>query len=155
LRGAWTNIGYPIIELEQDGSFIVDKMPNTDGVVNKQTVTSQLVYEIQGPLYYNSDVVAELSNIELEEVGKNRIRLTGVKGRAPPPTTKVGVTALGGYQAEGSYYMCGLDIKEKAEMLEDQCRALLDAKSFSILKFTVTGTAAPNPASQGMLLDIT
>lgn len=103
----------------------------------------------QGPLYYNSDVVAELSNIELEELGKDRVRLTGVKGRPPPPTTKVGVTAQGGYQAEGHYYLCGLDIAEKAQMIEDQCRTVLNAKEFSLLKFMVTGTAAPNPASQG------
>lgn len=96
-----------------------------------------------------------MSNIELEELGKDRVRLTGVKGRPPPPTTKVGVTAQGGYQAEGSYYLCGLDITEKAQMIEDQCRAVLDTKSFSLLKFMVTGTAAPNPASQGMRIFVT
>lgn len=62
----------------------------------------------QGPLYYNSDVVAELSNIVLEEQAPNRVKTSGVKGIPPPPTTKVGVTALGGYQAELSYYFCGL-----------------------------------------------
>lgn len=94
--------------------------------------------------------MAELEGIKLEELGKDRVRCTGVKGRPPPPTTKVGVTAQGGYQAEGSYYMCGLDIAEKAAMLEDQCRAVLHAKDFSLLKFMVTGTAAPNPSSQGI-----
>lgn len=64
---------------------------------------------MQGPLYYNSDVVAELEGIELDEVGTDRVRLTGVKGRPPPPTTKVGVTARGGYQAELTFYLCGLE----------------------------------------------
>lgn len=92
--------------------------------------------------------MADLTDIRFEEVGKNRVRLTGVRGLAPPPTTKVGITAVGGFQAEAAFYLVGLDVKEKAQMIEDQIRAHLDQTSFSLLKFTVSGQPVENPRSQ-------
>lgn len=58
------------------------------GLVTTATVASQLLYEIQGPLYYNSDVTASIEDIRLEEVGENAVHVSGVKGLPPPPTTK-------------------------------------------------------------------
>lgn len=109
LAGQWTDIAYPIAEVEADGTHVITMEEGHHGVVNKSTCSAQLVYEIQGPLYYNSDVVAELTNIKMEEVGKNRVRVSGVKGLPPPSTTKVGITALGGYQAEMQYFLVGLE----------------------------------------------
>lgn len=109
LAGAWSNIGYPIAHIHHDGTHEITLEQGTDGCVNVSTLTAQLVYEIQGPLYYNADVVADLTNIKYEELDKNRVRVTGFVGRAPPPTTKVGVTAVGGYQAEASWYLVGLE----------------------------------------------
>lgn len=56
----------------------------SNGIVNVETVTSQLVYEINGPLYFNSDVVSVLEGITLEQIGKDRVRVCGVKGLPPP-----------------------------------------------------------------------
>lgn len=109
LRGQWSSLGYPIVEIEHDGTFFVTKEATEQGVVNCQTISSQLLYEIQGPIYYNSDTTAILTDIQLEQVGKDRVRVTGVGFQPPPATTKVGVTAKGGYQAELAYYLCGLE----------------------------------------------
>jgi hypothetical protein len=53
-------------------------------------VTSQLLYEIQGPLYYNCDVTANIEDIKMEQIGEDQVKITGTKGLPPPPTTKVG-----------------------------------------------------------------
>lgn len=107
------NLGFPIAAIEDSGEAILTKEANTGGEMSVGTATSQLLYEIQGPLYYNSDVTADIQDIRFEQVGKDEVRMTGVKGLLPPPTTKVGITAHGGYQAEFHYLVCGLDIKEK------------------------------------------
>lgn len=73
LPGNSLNLGFPIIEMDRDGEFLVTKEKNRDGIVSVETAKSQLVYEIQGPYYYNSDVVAVLDGIKVEEVGKDRV----------------------------------------------------------------------------------
>ena len=94
------NLGFPIAELAGDGSCVITKEKDAGGEVSVGTVASQLLYEIQGPLYYGSDVTACLEGIVMKQIGKDRVLVTGVKGKPPPRTTKVGLTAFGGYQAE-------------------------------------------------------
>jgi hypothetical protein len=107
------------------------------------------LYEIQGPLYYNSDVTARIDKIKLTQEAPDRVRLSGVQGSPPPPTTKVGITARGGWQAEFHFFLTGLDVKEKAEMIEKQTRGSMGdyQKDFQVLKFTTTGSVPPNPKS--------
>ena len=95
-----------------------------------------------------------LTPAKLEQVGKNRVRLSGIRGLPPPPTTKVGFTVIGGYQAEMHWFMVGLDIKEKAAMLETQIRQRMTERNniqhFHCLDFTVYGSVpedAPTQAS--------
>lgn len=146
----WHDIGYPIAEISRSGQVIITKNAGSGGQVSTQTCTAQLLYEISGPLYYNSDVVAILNDIWFEQVGQDRVALHGIQGDLPPPTTKVGITAKGGYQAEAHYFLCGLDVREKARMLEAQLRWLMreQAKNFTRFEFTVHGVAAENPTSQ-------
>lgn len=66
----------------------------------------------------------------------------------PPPTTKVGITARGGFQAEAHYFMCGLDIDEKAAMIEAQVRNMLDKSKYHCLKFRKNGSCPVNPTNQ-------
>jgi len=114
------------------------------------TVSSQLLYEIQGPLYYGSDVTALLEGIRMTQIGKNRVEVTGVKGSAPPSTTKVGLTAVGGYQAEFHVYLCGIDLEAKAEWVERQIRySAGDAmKELSCFKFSLNGYCPNDPRNQ-------
>ncbi|EER26942.1 hypothetical protein D8B26_002558 [Coccidioides posadasii str. Silveira] len=147
----WTNIGYPIAEISSEGQVIITKQSySTGGAVTIDTCSSQLLYEIQGPIYFNSDVTAILSDIHFEQVGRNRVAVKGVKSALPPPTTKVGLTARGGYQAEVIYFMVGLDIPAKARMLEAQIRRLLApySKNFTVFNFSVLGTCPDDPQDQ-------
>lgn len=86
----------------------------------------------------------------MKEIGDNRVHVSGVKGLPPPTTTKVGLTAVGGYQAEFHIYLCGLDLEAKAEMCERQIRyAAGDAlKELSCFKFSLNGYSPDNPRNQ-------
>ncbi|KAJ0415193.1 hypothetical protein BJY00DRAFT_305055 [Aspergillus carlsbadensis] len=147
----WTNIGYPIAEISAEGKVIITMQSYAKGgAVTVDTCSSQLLYEIQGPWYFNSDVTAILSDIHFEQVGTNRVALHGVRSSPPPPTTKVGITARGGFQAEATWFLVGLDIDAKARMLEAQIRRLLEPYSskYTSLKFSTLGAAAQNPKDQ-------
>jgi hypothetical protein len=85
--GKHMNVGFPIAEIDHLGECILTKERNTGGCITVGSVTSQLLYEIQGPLYYNSDVVAQLEGIKMEQVGEDKVKVWGVKGLPPPPTT--------------------------------------------------------------------
>lgn len=140
----------PIAHISSDGTFEVRKHESgaRSGQVTRDTCRSQLLYELQGRRYYNSDVVALVDQITIEDRGDNVVLVRNVGFDRPPPTTKIGITAHGGFQAEVHYFFTGLDIEEKAVLLEKQLRAILDTKSMSLLKFTTTGTSAKDPASQ-------
>lgn len=122
-------------------------MQNTNGIVNTETVTSQLVYEISGPLYYNSDVVAYIENVSAVQEAEDRVRVSGIKGLPPPITTRVGITAYGGYQAEWHFYLVGLDMQEKVQWMEEQARHAIGEEimaRFSKLKFHLMGYTGLN-----------
>lgn len=88
-------LGFPVAEIAVDGSSIITKQDETGGTVTVDTVTAQLLYEIQGPLYLGPDVTTDLTSIRLEEVGIDRVAITGVTGTPPPATLKVAVNSLG------------------------------------------------------------
>ncbi|KAB5533429.1 hypothetical protein GE09DRAFT_1227445 [Coniochaeta sp. 2T2.1] len=145
------NLGFPIAEVFNDGSCILTKEANTGGEISVGTVSSQLLYEIQGPLYYGSDVTANLEGIVMTQLEKDKVLVTGVKGLPAPSTTKVGITAFGGYQAEFHYYIVGLDLEAKAEWTERQIRKSIGPeaiKELSCLKFTLNGYSPENPRNQ-------
>ncbi|OAA62526.1 hypothetical protein SPI_04066 [Niveomyces insectorum RCEF 264] len=149
------NLGFPIAELAHDGSCVITKEQNgTGGEVSVGTVASQLLYEIQGPLYYGCDATANIEGITMTDVSTpsspDRVRVAGVRGLPPPRTTKVGLTAVGGYQAEFHVYLCGLDLEAKAEWVERQIRyAAGDAvKELSCFKFSLNGYCPPDPRNQ-------
>lgn len=73
LPGKSLDIGFPILEIESDGTFVITKQMERDGMVTVDTCKAQLLYEIQGPYYYNSDVVAVLSDIVMEDQGPHRV----------------------------------------------------------------------------------
>ncbi|TKA41928.1 hypothetical protein B0A54_06609 [Friedmanniomyces endolithicus] len=146
----WSNLGFPIAEISSSGQVIITKNSGSAGALTTQTCTSQLLYEIQGPYYYNSDVTALLTSISFTQLAPNRVALHGVGADLPPPTTKIGLTAPGGYQAEVHWYPCGLDIGAKIRMLETQIRVLLQPhiQNFTLLQFQLLGLPAENPQTQ-------
>lgn len=149
-NGGWTDIGFPIAEISSNGSVVITKQLGSGGAVTVDTCSSQLLYEVQGPWYYNSDVTAVLPEVHFEQLSQNRVALRGVRSLPPPPTTKVGLTARGGFQAEASYFLTGLDVPAKARMLESQLRHGLAPYSsdFTLLSFSVLGSATPDADNQ-------
>ncbi|OCT44053.1 DUF1446 domain protein [Cladophialophora carrionii] len=145
------NFGYPIAEIAADGGVIITKPEGTGGQVAVETCKEQLLYEIQGKYYLNCDVTAVIDQAVLTEEATNRVRLSGISGRPPPATTKMGVTAFGGYQAEIHWAMVGLDIDERVKLLETQVRHSFGEERLSKLSnwhITAYGTAPENPRSQ-------
>jgi len=111
-------IGFPIAEMHADGSFVITKHSGTGGLVSVGTITAQLLYEIQGLRYFNPDATARFDSIQLQQEGENRVLVRGVKGEAPPPTTKVCINYLGGYKNTMTFVLAGLDIEAKAKLVE-------------------------------------
>ena len=113
-------VGYPIAEVEADGSFTIAKHPGTGGLVSVGTVTAQLLYEISTPAYYNPDVVAHFDTMNIEQAGQDRVRVSGCRGSSPPPEHKVCFNTLGPCKQSVEVLLTGLDIEKKAEIHIDQ-----------------------------------
>ncbi|MEU1585979.1 acyclic terpene utilization AtuA family protein [Micromonospora sp. NPDC005710] len=112
--------GFPIAEVHPDGSSVLTKHPGTGGAVTVETVTAQLLYEIGGPAYLGPDVVTRLDTVTLHPDGPDRVRVSGVRGTAPPATLKVGVNNLGGFRNSMTFVLCGLHIEAKAALVRGQ-----------------------------------
>ncbi len=112
--------GFPIAEVQADGSSVITKHPGTGGAVSVGTVTAQLLYEIGGARYAGPDAVARFDTIQLSEDAPDRVRISGVRGEAPPPTLKVGLNTLGGFRNEVTFVLTGLDIEAKAALIRAQ-----------------------------------
>ncbi len=113
------NVGYPIAEVEADGSFTITKHPGTGGLVSEGTVTAQLLYEISSPAYLNPDVIAHFDTLSITQTEPERVRVSGCRGSTPPPSHKVCINTLGGYRNGMEILLTGLDIEEKAKVFSD------------------------------------
>ncbi|MFG2485695.1 acyclic terpene utilization AtuA family protein [Streptomyces virginiae] len=118
--------GFPLAEISEDGSAVVTKHPGTGGAVTTGTVTAQLLYETQGVRYLGPDVTTRLDTVRLTDEGADRVRVTGVRGEAPPPSLKVGVTRIGGWRNEIVFVLTGLDIEAKANLVRTQLAEVLE-----------------------------
>ncbi|MFD7664827.1 acyclic terpene utilization AtuA family protein [Streptomyces sp. NPDC059788] len=119
--------GFPLAEIAADGSSVITKHPGTGGAVTVGTVTAQLLYETAGARYAGPDVTARLDTVRLTADGPDRVRIDGVRGEAPPPTLKVGLTRLGGWRNAVTFVLTGLDIEAKAALVREQMEAAFDA----------------------------
>ncbi|MET9655553.1 acyclic terpene utilization AtuA family protein [Streptomyces sp. NPDC006510] len=112
--------GFPVAEIHADGSSVITKYDGTGGVVDIGTVTAQLLYETGGARYAGPDVTARLDTVRLTQDGPDRVRISRVRGEAPPPTLKVGLNRLGGWRNEVVFVLTGLDIEAKAHLVQEQ-----------------------------------
>jgi Acyclic terpene utilisation family protein AtuA len=110
--------GFPIAEIGADGSSVITKNPGTGGAVTQDTVTAQLMYEIGEPAYLNPDVTSHLDTAELTDLGDDRVQIGGVRGSAPPATTKVAITGVGGWENSVILALTGTDLDAKAALVE-------------------------------------
>jgi len=136
--------GFVVGEIAADGSSIITKHSRDGGAVTTDTVTAQLVYEIQGPVYLNPDVTVDLSDIRCEQVAPDRVRMSGARGKPPPDTTKVAVFATESWQIVSWAFVTGIDIDRKLALLRAQLHSLL-AGHVDDLEVTAFGTPAAQP----------
>jgi hypothetical protein len=112
-----TFIGFPVAEVDERGDCIITKPAGTDGRVDEQTVKEQLLYEIEDPANYLSpDVIVSFLTLELEEAGKDRIRISRASGKPPSETLKISATYRDGYKAEGLLTLVGDEVELKAKL---------------------------------------
>jgi hypothetical protein len=140
--------GFPIAEIACDGSSVITKHSTDEGAVTVDTVTAQLVYEIQGPRCLNPDVTVHMDTVELEQLGPDRVRVHSVAGSPPLPTTKVSIFAAGGYRIAINTYLTGLDIDAKFELLTAQLDDLTRGTEIDELAISLLGQPVPDPHDQ-------
>jgi hypothetical protein len=112
-------IGFPIAEMRRDGSSVITKHPGTGGAVTVGTVTAQLLYEIGSPRYLSPDAVARFDTIELSPEGADRVRISGVRGEAPPLTLKVTANLDAGWRNSMTLALTGAQVADKARFAAD------------------------------------
>ena len=119
-------LGYPIAEIDADGTCVVTKPAGTGGRIDAHTVKEQLLYELHDPAaYLTPDVVADLSEAEVTEVGPDRVRLSGVRGHPRPTELKVNVCHESGWLAEGEISYAGARAQARARLAGDVLRERL------------------------------
>jgi hypothetical protein len=136
--------GFPIAEMYADGSCTITKHEGTGGLVSPGTVTAQLLYEIDGPAYANPDVVARFDTIRLEQTGPDRVHISGVRGQPAPANVKVCLNYLGGFRNEMTFVLTGLDVEDKAALVERTLRRALDASQLDVLHVELARTDKPD-----------
>lgn len=111
----YADISYPVAEIEANGDFTVGIPLETGGLINRGSVGEQILYEIGDPAnYLLPDVACDFTGVALEEVGKDRVRVSGAKGRAPGPDYKVCATYVDGFRLMGCYFLAGPRSADKA-----------------------------------------
>ncbi|MGA7418103.1 MAG: acyclic terpene utilization AtuA family protein, partial [Acidimicrobiales bacterium] len=151
--------GFPIAEVGDDGSSIITKHPGTGGEVSVGTVTAQLLYEIAGPEYPNTDVVARFDTIELAQDGPDRVRVSGTRGRPAPKDVKVSINLLGGWRNTVTFILTGLDIEAKAALtlktMEEKLGGTEQFSAYDTLLIRSDKPEAPTNAEASAELRIT
>jgi hypothetical protein len=151
------HLGFPIVEMHEDGSFVLTKSVLSGGEVSLRTVKEQLLYEIGDPARYLSpDVTVSFLELVLECQGGNRVLIKGAAGTPPPPAYKVSATYRSGFRCDGFLALAGPDIAAKAEACGDIMRERMRLAGFTLEQCRIecvgNGALAPGvlPAGSAM-----
>ena len=148
LKPDTTPIGFPLAEISADGSSVISKHAATGGAVTSDTLTAQLVYEIQSQLYLGPDASVHLDSVDLAEDGDDRVRISGVRGQAPPPQLKVCVNELGGFRNTLEFVLTGLEIDAKADWVRAQMEAALVKHPPASVEWALARTERENASTE-------
>ena len=123
------NVGFPIAQIDDGGSLIISKAADTGGLVSRATVIEQLLYEVHDPHnYLTPDVTLDLGDVEVQDVGENRVRVSGARGKPPPETLKATVCLDTGWLGEGEISYAGPNALARAELaagiVKQRCKAI-------------------------------
>lgn len=134
VREGYADMGFPIVEVEPSGEFVVSKPEGTGGLVSVHSVLEQMLYEIGDPrAYLLPDVVCDFTGVKLEQTGENRVRISGARGYAPTASYKVSATYPAGMRCATLFMIGGIDAARKGRasaeaVVEKVRRQLLEAK---------------------------
>jgi hypothetical protein len=135
------DVGFPIAEIEADGSCVISKADGTGGLVDDRTVKEQLLYEVHDPAaYITPDVVADISVATVQSVGPNRVRLSGVRGHPRTATLKANVFFDGGWLGEGEISYAGPNAEARARLAMDVLQKRMGA--LLVLRFDLIGVSS-------------
>jgi hypothetical protein len=144
----YARIGYPIAVLSRNGECLITKPAGSGGVVDRETVIEQLLYEIGDPArYHTPDVTLDLTGAEVEDRGRDLVRVSGAKGVPPPATLKVSCAYPNGHAAKGDLVVCGADAAEKARACGELIleRVKLAGHALARTEIELLGTEAALP----------
>lgn len=150
------NLGLPLVEVGEDGVGIISKPDGTGGVVSELSMTSQLVYEVHDPANYKTpDVTVDMQDVKIEQIGEDKVKVTGAKGKPRPEEYKVLVGVDEGYKAEIESGWGGRDALAKADMtIEEAIKPTLEKLDEKLREVQINrvgvdaihGAAAPEPS---------
>jgi len=142
-------LSFPVAEIEADGSFVVTKQSDEKGFVTPDTVKAQLLYEVQGPRYLNPDAVLHLDSLSIEQESDDRVRVSRIRGTAPPSTTKVGCFYHDGWRFVMIVYVTGLEWRAKVEWIRRQMDSIIEPLELDEYHFEPLGQPIEAPTNQG------
>ncbi|GMV99741.1 MAG: hypothetical protein AMXMBFR84_08800 [Candidatus Hydrogenedentota bacterium] len=151
-------IGFPVVEVESDGAFVVTKPEGTGGAVTLETVKEQLLYEMGDPgNFLTPDATVSILGLALEESGPNRIHVSGAKGRAPTDSYKVSATYRDGWRASGTLTVFGRDAAAKAKRCGEIVLERLRRSGYELERTLIeclgTGACAPGVLAEAECLE--
>ena len=147
------NVGFPIAEVNEDGSLIITKPNGTGGIVNTRTVKEQILYEVDDPAnYLTPDVTLDISEVEVEQVGLDRVRVSGAKGKPAPDNWKVTISVDGGWLGEGEISYAGPNALARARLAAQTIRERVDILGLDCdLRTDLIGTISIHDGDTGQL----
>jgi hypothetical protein len=148
-------IGYPIAEVENSGEFVITKPEGTGGVVNRRTVTEQILYEIHDPAaYLTPDVILDVTEVEIFDAGPDRIRVTGARGKQRPETLKATVCIDGGVLGEAEISYAGPNAAARARLAIDTVKRRIARRAPSLkIRADAVGVVSVLGDAAGQRLD--
>ncbi|MFC4278578.1 acyclic terpene utilization AtuA family protein [Achromobacter aloeverae] len=148
------NVGFPIARIAADGTCVIGKAAGTGGAVNARTVKEQLLYEVHDPAaYLTPDVVADISEATVDEIGPDEVRLAGVRGHERPPTLKAAAFFEGGWMGDAEISYAGPNAEGRARLAMDILRKRLGGDL--VLRFDLIGVCSILGDDAGRMLAAT